>query len=318
MPVISTQQLTKTFDSITALDGVTVDVPDEGVIGLLGPNGSGKSTLIRVLLGLIPPTAGTASVLGEPVTRPSAYASRTGVLIESPTFLPGMSARRNLLALSRLRGLPPGRVQEVLALVGLTDRADEAVKRFSLGMKQRLGIAAALLPDPRLLILDEPTNGLDPAGIVEIRELLKDLGRSGRAVLVSSHLLSEIETVCDHLVVLRFGELLFAGPTSELLARTRGYVTVAPEFAADREKLREALTAAGFTVEDGSGDDELQVETAATDAAAVNRAAAAAGITVRHLAFGRDSLEDVFLNLTAGTPAAPTATATTAMTAVAR
>ena len=172
-------------------------------------------------------------MLGSPVASPAAYAARVGVLVESPAFLPGLSARTNLVSLARLRRLPLARVDAVLVQVGLVGRDREPVGRFSLGMKQRLGIAAALLPDPELLILDEPTNGLDPAGIVEIRELLRGLGRDGRTVIVSSHQLSEIEAVCDYLVVIRFGELVFAGPMTQMMRRTREHINITAEHPAD-------------------------------------------------------------------------------------
>jgi ABC-2 type transport system ATP-binding protein len=163
-------------------------------------------------------------------------------------------------------------------------------------MKQRLGIAAALLSDPELLVLDEPTNGLDPAGIVEIRELLRDLGRNGRTVFVSSHQLAEIEAVCDHLVVIRFGTLVFAGPMAELLQRTRDHVDIAAEHAADTERLRAVLVAGGWSV---TGiDTGLRVVAEASDAAELNRAAAAAGITLARLVFAQDSLEEIFLEMT--------------------
>jgi len=229
MSVVATTELTRRFGRVTALDRLTVELPAAGVIGLVGPNGSGKSTMIRILLGLIRPSGGGATVLGSSVQRPQDYAARVGVLIESPAFLASLSARANLVSLARLRRLPLERVDAVLAQVGLVGRDREPVKRFSLGMKQRLGIAAALLPDLDLLILDEPTNGLDPAGIVEIRALLRELGRNGRTVIVSSHQLSEIEAVCDHLVVIRFGELIFAGPMADVMKRTREHIDIAPE-----------------------------------------------------------------------------------------
>ncbi|HEY6745936.1 MAG TPA: ATP-binding cassette domain-containing protein, partial [Mycobacteriales bacterium] len=268
-----------------------------GVIGLVGPNGSGKSTLIRMLLGLVRPTSGSAEVLGHPITRPQAYAGQVGALIESPAFIPGLSARANLLSLARLRRLPSSRVDEVLDAVGLTGRDREPVRRFSLGMKQRLGIAAALLPDPQVLILDEPTNGLDPAGIVEIRALLHRLGSAGRTVIVSSHLLSEIESVCTHLVVIRFGALLFNGPIGELLARAASHVDVAPEHPADLDALAAALSAAGWAVT-ADGPARLRVAADAPDAARINRDAAAAGITLAALAVDRDGLEAIFLDMT--------------------
>jgi len=296
MSVVVTKDLTRRFGSITALDRLTVELPASGVIGLVGPNGSGKSTLIRILLGLIRPTAGGASVLGSPISSPRAYASRVGVLIESPAFLLGLSARSNLVSLARLRHLPLERVDAVLAQVGLIGRDREPVKRFSLGMKQRLGIAAALLSDPELLILDEPTNGLDPAGIVEIRELLGDLGRNGRTVIVSSHQLSEIEAVCDHLVVIRFGELIFAGPMADMLARTREHIDIAAEHPADMDRLAAALVAGGWTV--SAVDDVLRVATSADRAADLNRAAMAAGVTLSRLVVAQDNLEEIFLEMT--------------------
>ncbi len=299
MSIITTTRLTRRFGPITALDGLTLELPSAGVIGLVGPNGSGKSTLIRTLLGLIRPTEGSATVLGSPITSPADYAARVGVLIESPAFVAGLSAHANLVSLARLRGLPLARVDAVLAQVGLQGRDREPVKRFSLGMKQRLGIAAALLSDPELLILDEPTNGLDPAGIVEIRELLRELGRNGRTVIVSSHQLSEIEAVCDHLVVIRFGKLVFSGPMAEMLKRTREHIDIAPEHVADLDRLQAALTAGGWAV--AAVDDVLRVTASISRSADLNRAAMAAGITLRRLELAQDNLEEIFLEMTGRT-----------------
>jgi ABC-2 type transport system ATP-binding protein len=295
--VISTQGLTRRFGGLVAVDSLDLDLPAGGVVGLVGPNGSGKSTLIRMLLGLIAPSGGSAQVLDSSVAEPRTYAGRVGALIESPAFIPGLSARSNLRSLARLRGLPDSRVDEVLDLVGLTGRDRESVKRFSLGMKQRLGIAAALLPDPDLLILDEPTNGLDPAGIVEIRGLLQDLGRSGRTVVVSSHLMSEIESICTHLVVIRFGVLLYSGPIGALLESAASHVDVESEHAEDIGRLREVLVRSGW---DGiiTSDGRLRLEAPAEAAPDINRAAAAAGVTLRSLSASRDSLEAIFLEMT--------------------
>jgi ABC-2 type transport system ATP-binding protein len=294
--VVSTTELTRRFGSVRALDRLTVELPAGGVIGLVGPNGSGKSTLIRILLGLIRPTSGGASVLGSSIHDPADYAARVGVLIESPAFIPGLSARANLVSLARLRRLPLDRVDVVLAQTGLAGRDREPVKRFSLGMKQRLGIAAALLSDPELLILDEPTNGLDPAGIVEIRELLRDLGRNGRTVIVSSHQLAEIEAACDHLVVIRFGELVFSGPMAEVMQRTRVHIDVASEHRADMARLEAALAAGGWSVT--PVDDVLRVVADAARAADLNRAATAAGLTLSRLVVAQDNLEEIFLEMT--------------------
>jgi ABC-2 type transport system ATP-binding protein len=303
MSVVVTTGLTRRFGPITAVDRLSVDLPASGVIGLVGPNGAGKSTLIRMLLGLVRPTAGTATVLGAPISSPARYASRVGALVESPAFVPGLSARANLVSLARLRGLPLARVDEVLSFVGLAGRDREPAKGFSLGMKQRLGIAAALLPDPELLILDEPTNGLDPAGIVEIRGLLRGLGQAGRTVLVSSHLLAEVEAMCDHVVVIRSGGLLFSGPITELLARTRAHIDVRAEHERDTDRLRAALTEAGWAV--SGADAVLRVATDATAAADLNRAAAAAGVTLSGLVVVQDNLEDIFLAMTGPSDGGP-------------
>ncbi|HYO42968.1 MAG TPA: ATP-binding cassette domain-containing protein [Candidatus Limnocylindrales bacterium] len=296
MSIVTTAELTRRFGPVTAIDRLTVDLPAAGVIGLVGPNGSGKSTLIRILLGLIRPTSGSASVLGTTVHDPQRFASRVGVLIESPAFIAGLSARANLVSLARLRRLPLERVDAVLAQTGLAGRDREPVKRFSLGMKQRLGIAAALLPDPELLILDEPTNGLDPAGIVEIRELLRALGREGRTVIVSSHQLSEIEAVCDHLVVIRFGKLVFSGPMAEVMKRTREHIDIAAEHPADMGRLEAALVSDGWSVT--PVDDVLRIGAGAARAADLNRAATAAGITLARLVVAQDNLEEIFLEMT--------------------
>ncbi len=299
MSVVTTSALTRRFGSITALDAVTLDLPPGGVIGLVGPNGSGKSTLIRTLLGLIRPTSGDATVLGQSIRSPKQYASDVGVLIESPAFIANLSARANLVSLAHLHRAPQARVDEVIRQVGLLGRDREPVRRYSLGMKQRLGIAAALLTGPNLLILDEPTNGLDPAGIVEIRELLRRLAAAGRTVIVSSHLLSEVEAICDHLVIIRFGEILFSGPMSEMLKRTRAHIDVSAEHPGDTGLLAEALISAGWQVTEADGG--IRVAAGADRAAELNRAAMTAGVTLSRLVVVQDSLEELFLEMTGRT-----------------
>jgi ABC-2 type transport system ATP-binding protein len=294
--VISTHKLTRRFGEIVAVRDLDLEIAAGGVVGLVGPNGSGKSTLIRLLLGLIRPSGGEASVFGQSISRPQKYASRVGALVESPAFAPSLSARANLQSLAHLRAVPGKRVDEVLDAVGLLDRAKEPARHFSLGMKQRLGIAAALLPDPELLVLDEPTNGLDPAGIVEIRGLLRRLGDEGRTVVVSSHLLSEIEAACDTLAVIRYGELLYSGPLADLVAQAGEAIEVMPEFPADLAHLGELLTDKGWTAVVRDGDVHLSAQ--ASLAPDVNRLAAAAGITLRELRPHEASLEEVFLRLT--------------------
>jgi ABC-2 type transport system ATP-binding protein len=302
MASITTEGLSRRFGRVNAVNSLTLEIPEGGVIGLVGPNGSGKSTLIRMLMGLIRPTGGSATVLGSTIDHPSRYAGAVGALIESPAFIPALSARRNLTSLALLRGLPLTRVDEVLDIVGLAGRDKEPVKSFSLGMKQRLGIAAALLPDPRLLILDEPTNGLDPAGIVEIRALLQHLGGEGRTVIVSSHLLAEIEAACDYIVVIRFGELMFAGAIEELMARTRAHIDITAEHASDHDQLSAHLEREGWSVQHIDG--ILRVSAEQSSCAALNRAAAGIGITLSGLTFAQDSLEDIFLAMTGTTDGA--------------
>jgi ABC-2 type transport system ATP-binding protein len=299
MGAIATESLTRRFGPIVAVDDLTLELPDSGVVGLVGPNGSGKSTLIRMLLGLVTPTSGTAHILGNSIRHPAAYAHDVGALVENPAFVPGLSARRNLLSIARLRGLPASRVDEVLEVVGLTGRDREPARRFSLGMKQRLAIAAALLPDPKLLLLDEPTNGLDPAGIVEVRGLLQRLGKEGRTVVVSSHLMSEIEAACDYIVVIRFGVLMFSGPITELMKRADAHVDVRPERPGDLKTLRAKLASAGWaaTIE---GED-VRVAAGSERAAELNRAAAEAGFTLSRIVAVHESLEDVFLAMTGTT-----------------
>jgi len=299
MSVVVTENLTRQFGQVKALDAVSLQLPKGGVIGLVGPNGSGKSTLIRTLLGLIRATSGTAEVLGHSTNRPGEYASRVGVLIENPAFVGSLSAEKNLLSLAALRGIPASRVGQVLKQVGLAGREHEPVRSFSLGMKQRLGIASALLTSPDLLILDEPTNGLDPAGIVEIRSLLKSLVKEGRTVVVSSHLLSELESICDHLVIIRFGKVLFNGPMSQMLERTGAYIDIDTERDADRSVLAKALKATGWKVDVTA--DGLRVHAVKNRSAELNRFASESKITLVRIAVAQESLEDLFLEMTGRT-----------------
>jgi ABC-2 type transport system ATP-binding protein len=296
MSVILTRGLARHFGEVVALHHLDLDIAPGGVVGLVGPNGSGKSTLIRLLLGLIRPSGGEALVFDEPISHPARYAHRIGALIENPAFIPSLSARANLRSLARLRGISNKRVDEVLDSVGLLGRSLDPASHFSLGMKQRLGIAAALLPDPELLVLDEPTNGLDPAGMVEIRGLLRRLGDEGRTVLVSSHLLSEIEAACDTLAVIRYGDLVFFGALADLMAQADQSIEVAPEFPDDLDRLARIVGDRGWTatVEDAG----LRVSAPASRAPDINRLAAAAGITLRELRPQVPSLEEVFLRLT--------------------
>ena len=293
---IRTEGLTKRFGSFTAVDDLTVEIPRGGVVGLLGPNGAGKSTLIRTLLGLIRPTEGRGEVLGHSITEPTAFLPRVGALIEAPTMYPKLSGLDNLRTLAVLQDRPKSRINEVLDIVGLAGRAGDRFTDYSLGMKQRLGIAAALLRDPDILMLDEPTNGLDPAGIVEIRELLMRLGAAGKTVFVSSHLLAEIQAACDRLVIIARGRLIFEGDMSALLEHTERELWVEPELAEDRTRLKQLLTDQGLRVVDTA--DKLRLTGDELRPADLNRLAAAQSITLSELSTHHEDLEDVFLRLT--------------------
>jgi ABC-2 type transport system ATP-binding protein len=217
--VIETTDLTKRYGDVVAVDHLTLRVPQGGVFGFLGPNGSGKTTTMGMLLGLVHPTGGEARIFGDPARHPATL-RRVGAMVETPTFYPYLSGRANLLYFQGIgrRGTPAD-VDRLLELVDLGKRAGSKYATYSLGMKQRLGIACALLGDPELVFLDEPTNGLDPAGVVEVRELIRDLGKGGRTVVLSSHLLAETELVCDNVAVLSRGKLIAQGSIEELLRR---------------------------------------------------------------------------------------------------
>ena len=249
MSALTADGLTRRFGDLVAVNDLTFEVAAGGVVGFVGPNGSGKSTTIRVLLGLIAASSGTGTVLGESIEHPERFAGRVGALIESPAFVGALTGRDNLRSLAMLRGLPHDRVNQVLKIVGLVGRADDKASTYSLGMKQRLGIAAALLPDPELLVLDEPTNGLDPAGIVEIRQLLRSLADDGRTVVVSSHLLGEIQAMVDSLVVIRFGELVYSGSLDDLLLHGSERVVAAPELPSELPQLIALVEANGWPYE---------------------------------------------------------------------
>jgi ABC-2 type transport system ATP-binding protein len=281
-----------------ALDGLDLHIPAGGrVHGFLGPNGSGKTTTLRVLLGLIRADAGEVALLGHQVPYDLPVAMpEVGSLIEEPKFFRPFSGRRNLELLAQVAGLPDHRVDEVLATVGLTERADERVKGYSLGMRQRLGIAGALLKSPRLLILDEPSNGLDPAGIREIRTLMRSLADDGVTILVSSHLLTEVQQVCDEVTIISHGRVVRSGPVGEVLAPegTTGRLRVGLG-GNDLALGHEILAAAGFLVRrDGAA---LLVE-GAPQPSDVTRLLAGRGLYLSELYAETADLEDVFLSLT--------------------
>jgi ABC-2 type transport system ATP-binding protein len=279
-----------------AVDGLDLAVPAGGVFGFLGPNGSGKTTTIRCLLGLVRPSDGECSVLGAPTPREFAsVAGRVGSIVETPTFFGGFSGRRNLDLLAQIGGVPRTRVDAVLDRVALSDAADDRVRTYSLGMKQRLGLAAVLLKDPELLVLDEPANGLDPAGLKEVRDLLRDLADEGRTVFISSHLLHEVQLICDSVAILSHGRCIAQGPVDEVLQVRGGnaFVVRAP-------KIREAktvLSRAGFA-STFRGDQSLRVVAPPTAAGKVTKALADESIYLTELRPEEISLEAVFLELT--------------------
>jgi ABC-2 type transport system ATP-binding protein len=304
---VSTTGLTKRFGDRTVVDGVGLAIPMGSVCGFVGPNGAGKTTTLRMLLGLIRPTAGGGEILSGHLADPASYLHKVGALIESPAFYPQLSGRDNLKALARLGQVPASAIEPALERTGMTARAGDKYRSYSLGMKQRIGIAAALLPEPRLLILDEPTNGLDPAGIVEMRGLIRSFADDGITVLVSSHLISEIEQVCDHVVMIRGGRLVHQGPVAELAAGQRPDIEVAPEHAADLTQLTRVLEAAGLSVTAGPASAPSTagpaggvavVSASDVSAAELNRLAASHGITLRLISQRTHSLEDVFFRLT--------------------
>src|SRR5687768_3423847 len=298
-PAIEIEGLRKSYrrrgGRTVAIDGLDLTVPEGGVFGFLGPNGSGKTTTIRCLLGLVTATAGRAALFGEPTpSRLAATMPRIGAIVETPAMFPTMTARENLTLLGAIDRIGPRRVDEVLALVGLADRAADTVRKYSLGMRQRLGLAAALLKDPELLVLDEPVNGLDPAGIREVRELIRRLGAEGRTVFVSSHLLSEIEQTCDRVAIIDRGRLLLAGRVEDVLAEaSRPSLLVGLD---DLDAGADALRRAGLDVE--LEPPHLRVALAASEAAHVTKLLADAGLYLSELRADGISLEDLFLNVT--------------------
>lgn len=301
--LVEIDSLSKHFGSIKALDGLSLTVPEGSVCGLLGPNGSGKTTAIRVLLGLSRPTAGSVSLLGQtPRTRGfSAAIHQTGSLIEGPALYGRATARQNMRIQARARGLTDdeARIGELLDLVGLAGRAHGKARTYSLGMKQRLGLAISLIGKPRLAILDEPTNGLDPSGIVEIRKLIRELPSRGVTVLVSSHLLAEVQLMCDRVTIINRGKLITDGTMEEVLAASGGgggyRVRIDPGRTA--EGLA-ALAADGLDAT--SGEPGTLLVNGTGDGARIARLLAGNGIYPSELVPARIDLEQVFLSLTGG------------------
>ena len=291
--VIETHELSKRYgERILAVDGLALRVRRGEVYGFLGPNGAGKTTTLRMLLGLVRPTAGTALVLGARPGSPQSL-GRVGALIETPAFYPFLSGRDNLRVLARYSGTPEARIEPVLEEVGLAARGADRFGTYSLGMKQRLGIAAALLKEPELLILDEPTNGMDPAGMAEMRTFIRDLGRGRRTVLLSSHLMAEVEQIADRVGVISGGKLVGEGTVEELRGRESLWVRAEPLDKAERV-VAELQAVEQVSRVDGG----LRIAADPAAAAGINRKLVEAGIDVGELRHERASLEKVFLELT--------------------
>jgi ABC-2 type transport system ATP-binding protein len=286
--VVTTENLTKWYGEHRAVDGVSLRVRRGEVYGFLGPNGAGKTTTLRMLLGLIRPTSGTATVLGKP---PGAANPSVGALVEGPGFYPYLSGRDNLRVLARYRGLDEAAVGDVLAKVDLGARAGDRFSRYSLGMKQRLGVAAALLGEPELLILDEPTNGLDPAGMSDMRQLLVEQAKAGHTVLLSSHLLGEVQEICDRVGVISRGRLIAEATVDELRGGAGLLVRADP--------LDLAMGIAhGFATEVSVVDARLRVGLDPERAGELNRALVRGGVEVFELRPVERSLEEVFFEMT--------------------
>ena len=305
-PAIQTHGLTKRYGSRTVVDSLDIEVPAGVIAGFVGPNGAGKTTTLRMLLGLVRPAAGEGRVLGAALTEPAGYLPRVGAMVESPAFYPGLSGERNLAVQTTLAGLDLARIPVVLERVELGERGSDRYKTYSLGMKQRLGIAAALLGDPALLILDEPANGLDPAGIRQMRDMLRSLNDDGVTVFVSSQLLAEVQQVCDWLVVIDRGRRLFQGPVGELMAPASSVLVVGCQPAADLPRLEALLAGRGLPF--ARTGDRLSVDLAGMSdisqaAAEISRIAGAAQLTLTELTVTKPSLEDRYLDLISKGPA---------------
>jgi len=293
-PVIEARGLVKTYDQSArpAVDHVDLTVRAGEIYGFLGPNGAGKTTTLRMLLGLVRPTSGTATVLGEPAGSPSALA-RTGSMIEGPAFYPYLSGRDNLRVVARLAGASADRISPALATVGLADRAGDRFSAYSLGMKQRLGVAAALLKDLELVVLDEPTNGLDPAGMRDMRALVVELGRQGRTVILSSHLMAEVQEICDRVAVIADGRVVAEATVEDLRGGTSLLVAAHPTVRAT-SVLRDLAVVDGVR-RDGP---DLRIDVDPRHTATVVRALVTSGVDITQVRRDERQLEDVFFEIT--------------------
>ena len=294
--IVQTQNLSKTYGGINCVNKVNLHVQEGEIYGFLGPNGAGKTTTLKMLLGLIKPSEGTIKILGESLSKHrSSILQRTGSLIEAPSYYGHLTGLENMKVMQRLRNVPDKNVHEVLRIVRLENQKNKKAEQYSLGMKQRLGIAMALLAFPKLLILDEPTNGLDPAGIGEIRELIKSLpARYGITILLSSHLLSEIEQIATSVGIISEGNLLFQGSMASLRKKSRNAILIK---TGDNAKANQLLRTKGYTLAQSGSRlefDNLQD----TEVAEMNRILVEHKIPVTRIEEQQRSLEDIFLELT--------------------
>ena len=291
--MIDVVELSKRFGKTQAVAGLSFRVEPGTITGFLGPNGAGKSTTLRAVLGLVHPDSGSATVLGVRYRDLDGPLRRVGAVLEASEVHPGRSGRNHLRVLAAAAGLPRSRVEEVLELVELKNAAKRRVKGYSLGMRQRLGLATALLGDPEVLVLDEPANGLDPAGIRWLRDLLRSLAAEGRTILISSHVLAEVAQTVDRVVIIHRGRLIQQATIEEVLAGAKGLTRVR---SPDALRLRELLAATGATVSE-TEDGALAVDVPPEQ---VGETAAANGIVLHELVVERATLEEVFLELTGG------------------
>ena len=291
--VLSISNLTKKFSRLTAVNNLSLEVKRGQVFGMLGPNGSGKTTTLGMLMSVINPTSGSFTWFGETPTHH--VRKKIGAVLEHPIFYPYLSGQKNLELNAMIKQCPEENIPKVLALVELSDRKDDKYKTYSLGMKQRLAIASALLNDPTVLILDEPTNGLDPMGIAEIRELIKKIAANGKTIILASHLLDEVQKVCSHFAILRKGNLIHCGPVDEV---SRGAETI--EVRAETERLNELLLKFGGTSniarENGFYNVTLRENFHSKD---LNQFLFENGVVADHLVTKKKSLEKMFLEILA-------------------
>ena len=292
--ILTIEKLNKRFGQVHAVNNVSLEIHKGNVYGILGPNGSGKSTTLGIVLNVVNKTSGTFQWFGGTVETHDAL-KKVGAIIERPNFYPYMTAQENLELVCKIKGTPYSKVIEKLEVVGLLDRKDSKFRTFSLGMKQRLAIASALLNDPEILILDEPTNGLDPQGIRQIRDIIKHIASLGTTILLASHLLDEVEKVCSHVLVLRKGQVLYSGKVDGMISNEGFFELQSDDLAVLKNALTKISAIDYFTEEDGKLTAYLKQPLEARD---LNKLLAEQNIYLNHLVKRKHSLEEQFLELT--------------------